>query len=907
MAGSPDLDLLAQLERKVLWLSSWMIHNANHLRDNDDGLKVGGHQASSASLVTIMTALYFAALKPEDRVAVKPHASPVFHAIQYLLGNQSRDKLAAFRAFGGAQSYPSRTKDADDVDFSTGSVGLGAAVTVFASLVQDYLKAHDLAGGRPEGRMVALVGDAELDEGNIFECLLEGWKQGLRNCWWVIDYNRQSLDAVVREGLYERIIALFEAMGWEVRVLKYGALLEAAFAEPGGARLRDWIDRCPNQLYSALTFQGGAAWRKRLLDEIGDQGEATALIERRSDDDLARLMTNLAGHDLPTLVESFSSAGSEKPVCFIAYTIKGHGLPLQGHKDNHSGLMTVDQMAQFQQEMAVRPGHEWDRFEGLAGPETSLEAFLKRVPFNAKGRRRTHDDAVDVPTPLAVPAQAVASTQQGFGQIMNEIARGNSELARRIVSMSPDVTVSTNLGPWVNRRGLFARESLADTFRDERIASAQRWEFGPKGQHVELGIAEMNLFLSLAAFGLSHSLFGARLIPVGTLYDPFIARGLDALNYACYQDARFILVATPSGVTLAPEGGAHQSIGTPLIGIAQDGLAAFEPAFVDELATILGWSFAYVQRDAEGQQSERNWLRDETGGSVYLRLSTRPVEQPKRTIDEAFAREIVDGAYWMRPPGPNAEVVIAYTGAVAPEAIAAVGLMAEDRRDVGLLAVTSADRLNAGWTAAARARERGLPHALSHIERLLGALPPHCALVTVLDGHPASLAWLGSVSGHRVRSLGVEHFGQTGTIADLYRHHGIDANAIVAAAEALVPGRPIRHLRAIGATDADQGHGIPAGRQDADAGPRHHRPNPPRAGRHTGARTGRRTGGLGARRPCPRRSDLGDGNRAGDRGAGRRDRRVAEKRPGRASTSWRCSPWPGRSRSASRSPVWSSP
>ena len=180
MAVSPNrVTILSELERKVLWLATWTIHNANHLRDNTDGLKVGGHQASSASLATIMTALYFGVLRPEDRVAVKPHASPVFHAIQYLLGNQTREKLENFRGFGGAQSYPSRTKDSDDVDFSTGSVGLGAAQTIFASLVQDYVKAHGWAKDRPDGRMIALVGDAELDEGNIFEALLEGWKNGL--------------------------------------------------------------------------------------------------------------------------------------------------------------------------------------------------------------------------------------------------------------------------------------------------------------------------------------------------------------------------------------------------------------------------------------------------------------------------------------------------------------------------------------------------------------------------------------------------------------------------------------------------------------------------------------------------------------------------------------------------------
>jgi len=793
------LEILSELEKKVLWLSSWMIHNANHLRENTDGLKVGGHQASSASLATVMTALYFAALRPEDRVAVKPHASPVFHAIQYLLGNQSREKLEAFRAYRGAQSYPSRTKDVDDVDFSTGSVGLGVAQTLFASLVQDYVHAHGWDGGHPEGRMVALVGDAEMDEGNIFEALLEGWKHGIRNTWWVVDYNRQSLDAVIREGLWSRFEAMFRNFGWDVVILKHGRLQEEAFREPGGEALRDFIDTCPNQLYSALTFQGGAAWRKRLLDTIGDQGPVTALIERRSDDELARLMTNLGGHDLPSLLTAFEEAGKhDRPTCFIAYTIKGHGLPLAGHKDNHAGLMTTAQMDGFRSSMGIRAGHEWDRFEGLSLPAAGIEDFLAAVPFNRAGTRRLAAPAVPVPDTLAIEVPSVASTQFGFGKILDEAARAGGAFAGAIVTTAPDVTVSTNLGPFVNRRGLFARDAMADTFRDERIASAQKWEFGPKGQHIELGIAEMNLFILLSALGLSHSLFGKRLLPVGTLYDPFIQRGLDALNYACYQDARFLLVATPSGITLAPEGGAHQSIATPLIGMAQDGLAAFEPAFVDELAVIMRFAFDYMQRDGEGQPSERTWLRDEIGGSVYLRLSTRPVEQMRREMTPDLERDILDGAYWMRKPGPNAEAVVVYTGAVAPEAIEAVGLMAEDRRDVGLLAVTSSDRLNAGWTAAARARERGLPHARSHIERLFADLPRHCGLVTVLDGHPATLGWLGSVAGHRTRSLGVEHFGQTGTIADLYRHHGIDAQAIVAAAEALAPARPIRHLQALG-------------------------------------------------------------------------------------------------------------
>ncbi|WP_413991723.1 transketolase [Labrys okinawensis] len=798
--ADPRLPFLAALERKALWLSSWMIHNANHLRAKEDGLKIGGHQASSASLATIMTALYGATLRPQDRVAVKPHASPIFHALNYLFGLQSLEKLQNFRGFKGAQSYPSRTKDVDDVDFSTGSVGLGVAQTLFSALVQDYVKAKGWGAGSgndwPEGRMISLVGDAEMDEGNIFEALLEGWKQGIRNVWWIVDYNRQSLDAVVREGLWERFESIFRNFGWDVVILKYGKLLEAAFAEPGGEALRRWIDNCPNQLYAALCYQGGSAWRRHLMDAIGDQGRVAKLIEARSDEELARLMTNLAGHDMPSLLEAFEAAAThDRPTCFIAYTVKGFGLPFQGHKDNHAGLMTPAQMEVWQKAMGIRPGHEWDKFEGLDVAPEAMQAALDKVPFVRKGRRRLAAAKVEVPEALPYRAAAAMSTQQGFGVILNDLAATNLPVAERIVTTAPDVTVSTNLGGWVNRRGLFAREELADTFKKEKIPSTFTWEFSPKGQHIELGIAEMNLFILLSALGLSHSINGERLLPIGTLYDPFIQRGLDALNYACYQDARFMVVATPSGVTLAPEGGAHQSIATPLIGIAQDGLAAFEPAFVDELAVIMRFAFDYMQRDGEGDPDETTWLRDQTGGSVYLRLSTRTLDQPQRAMTPDLAADIVNGAYWMRRPGPNAEIVVAVMGAPTVEAIEAIGLMSEDRRDAGLLVITSADRLNAGWTAAERARQRGNFNARSHIERLFAPLSRDCGLVTVVDGHPATLAWLGGVRGQRVTSLGVEHFGQTGTIQDLYRHHGIDTNGILHAAQALAPGRPMRNRR----------------------------------------------------------------------------------------------------------------
>lgn len=757
-----------------------------------DGLKVGGHQASSASLVTIMTVLWFSILRHEDRIAVKPHASPVYHAIHYLLGNRSKSHIENFRGIDGVQSYPSRTKDCDDVDFSTGSVGLGVAQTLFASLVQDYVRLKGMMQHRKEGRLIALVGDAELDEGNIYEALIEGWKQGLRNCWWIIDYNRQSLDAVIREGLWEKIENIFLNFGWDVIILKYGSQLESAFKEPGGNVLRNWIDNCPNLQYSALCFQGGEAFRKKLLDEIGDQGAVTQLIEKRSDEELLALMSNLAGHDIPTLIDAFSNINDDRPKCFLIYTIKGFGLPFQGHKDNHAGLMTPTQMAGWQEKIGIRAGHEWDRFESLGQDSKFVEDLVKQRASILLENRRLKSKKIEVPSQLAYRSEKRMSTQQGFGFILQDIGKSDHILADHIVTCSPDVTVSTNLGPWINRRGLFAQNAVADLFQKEKIPSLFTWNFSPKGQHFELGIAENNLCLMLAALGLSHSLNGARTIPIGTLYDPFINRCLDSLNHACYQDARFILVGTPSGVTLAPEGGAHQSIGTPLIGMAQDGLAAFEPAFVDELEVILRWSFSYIQKSAKRanlNETTTSWLRDNFGGSVYLRLSTRMIEQPLRKIDSKLEADIIEGAYWLRRPGPNPDCIIMAMGAVLPEAINALGYMADQRRDVGLLAVTSPDRLNAGWMASTRQRlNDGNTSHLSVIERHLAQIPHHTVIVTVVDGHPATLSWIGGVKGHRTISLGVEHFGQSGTIDDLYRHFKIDTRAILEAVQAASPG-----------------------------------------------------------------------------------------------------------------------
>jgi len=764
---------LEAIDARLRWLSSWTVHNANHIRDKRDGLKVGGHQASCASMTAIMAALYFHALGPNDKVAVKPHAGPVLQAIHYLLGSQSLDQLQRFRALGGAQSYPSRTKDHIPVDFSTGSVGLGVAITAFSSLVQDFLIARGQLAQADAGRMIALMGDAELDEGNIYECLIEGYKHDIRNCWWVVDYNRQSLDSTTADRMFRRFDDIFETCGWRVITLKHGKLQRAAFARPGGKSIEQWIDNCPNAEFAVLTYQGGAAWRTRLLADIGDKPHVKKLLDSFDDDALAALMTNLGGHCVETLIDAFDSAQDERPTLFIAYTVKGYGLPLAGHKDNHSGMMNAGQIAQLRTSMGIAEGAEWEPYGGLGDNQAArLKAFVDSSVLATKAAEPVAP-AVAVPARLPVPRGESQSTQAAFGNVLLDLAKSNEPLADRIVTTAPDVTQTTNLGAFVNQRGLFRRSAMADVFRAAQIPSAQKWAGHAAGQHIELGIAENNFFLALTSLGLSAPHFGTRLIPVGTVYDPFISRGLDALNYGCYSDARFLLVGTPAGLTLGPEGGAHQSINTPLIGMGQPNLTYFEPAWADEVALTMRWAFDHMQKPE--------------GSSVYLRLSTRVIPQIERTSD-AWEADALKGGYWIHRPSGPAEAAIAFCGAIAPEVLDAYAQLAEDIPGLGLLNVTSPDLLHRDWSARRAARWTSSKAAPSHVEDLLSALAPGAGLITVIDGSPGALSWLGGVKGMRVSPLGIDRFGQTGDLPDLYRTYRLDADAIIDAAAELFLG-----------------------------------------------------------------------------------------------------------------------
>jgi pyruvate dehydrogenase E1 component len=768
-----DVRTLDRIQRRVLWLATYMIHYANHVRPNGDGLKVGGHQASSASVVSIMTALYGMFLRPADRIAVKPHASPVFHALQYLRGRLPGDTLRRFRALGGLQAYPSRTKDVDGVDYSTGSVGLGAVAATFGGLVRQYLMDHFEAPGG--SRYIALVGDAELDEGNVWEAVAEEYTRRLGNVMWIVDLNRQSLDRVVPDGKAQRIREMFRANGWHVINLKYGSRLKEAFARPHGERLRRRIDDMPNAEYQALLRLSGAEIRKRLV--VLPEGRTDTLLEgmlgNYTDAQVHDLLANLGGHDLTALLEAFEEAEAhqESPVVIVAYTIKGWGLPFEGDPMNHSMLLTPAQIEALREKSGVAPGAEFAGFED-----------------GTAEWRLLHRDASTPPAPVSRPLPEApstleesyadrVSTQEAFSRVLANLSR--HPIADYLVTASPDVATSTHLGGWINRRGVYSQQALIDYFAAEKIARPIQWKESPRGQHIELGISENNLFLLLAALGLAGDQEGQRLLPLGTLYDPFVCRGLDAFIYAVYSGARFILVATPSGVSLAPEGGAHQSSITASIGVETPGLDYFEPAFAREVEWIL--------LDA------LNALRGPGPGlGVYFRLSTVPVDQRLFPADRPGLRdEVLSGGYRIvdrrREAGyePEENVVNVFAmGAIVPEAIAASDALRARGILANVFAVTAPGRLYRALAAARRAPQRGGGPAESSLERLLEPRERRVPVVTAADAHSHALAFIGSALGGRAIALGVDTFGESGSRADLYRKMGIDPDAIARAAEA---------------------------------------------------------------------------------------------------------------------------
>lgn len=761
-----EIAVLEAVEQRVLWLATAIVDHANRVRPNPSGMKVGGHQASSASMTSIMTALWFHALTSQDRVSVKPHASPVLHAINYLLGELDASYLTTLRAYGGLQSYPSRSKDPDPVDYSTGSVGIGATAPLWGALARRYVQGR--FGGVGTGRQYSLLGDAELDEGAIWEAIQDPMVPGLGEVVWVVDLNRQSLDRVVPGIAAERLQGMLAAAGWQVLTVKYGHLLLELFARPGGEALRARIDSMGNPEYQRLLRCSADQLRERLPGTSSTAEPIAELIASLDDASLLAALRNLGGHDIAALTDAFDAVDDTRPTVIFAYTVKGYRLPTEGHPQNHSSLLTADQMRALADSLGTDSNHPWAVF--AAG---SAEAALCRSAAQ-RLRRPGHalQQAPAVPADLGrTPPAGTGNTQQALGRVLLDLTRQAPEAAGRIVTVSPDVSSSTNLGGWLNKVGVWSPSERPNWFADD-AETILHWREQPTGQHVELGIAETNLVGVLGELGATWSRWGQPLLPIGVVYDPFVTRALEPWSFGIYAGGQSILVGTPSGVTLAPEGGAHQSITTPSLGIEQPGCVTYEPAF----ALDTEWCLLAALGN----------LGHPDGSSAYLRLSTRPVDQSLAAVPsdpvarERRRRHVAAGAYRLRQHEKPA-VTLAAMGALVPESLAAADRLTALGYGVDVVCVTSPDLLFRALQA-----RRGLAKDQSWI--LDQVLPAERAtpLVTVLDGHPHTLAFLGTVQNVPVTTLGVTQFGQSGAVEDVHRYHGIDADSIVAAALDLV-------------------------------------------------------------------------------------------------------------------------
>ncbi len=780
----PEPATLDAIAARVLWLAVRMVDHANRDRPDTDGLKVGGHQSSTASMVSVMTALWFGHLDATDRVSVKPHASPALHAINYLLGDLDRSALTRLREFGGLQAYPSRTKDPDRVDFSTGSVGLGATAPLFAAAARRYVDAH--FGPRPPSRFVSLVGDAELDEGNIWEAVADPATTGLGNVLWVVDFNRQSLDRVVPGVRIHQWRSQFEAAGWHVVEVKYGRRLLDAFARPGGAALRAWIDDMPNEQYQSLFALPADGARTQLLADAPPA--VVDLLAGVADAEVAALVRDLGGHDIGLLRAAFAQCDAvvDRPSVVFAYTVKGWGLPTAGHPRNHSALLTADQVDRLRADVGLDLATEWDRFDeaSAAGRLCADRARHLRLPA---APART---AVVLPATAGIRTGGRTSTQEAFGRVVAELARDEA-IRPLLVTTAPDVATSTSLGGFINRVGVFAPTERRAWHTDRVL----RWEEGPSGQHVELGISEMNLFMMLGALGRSTELNDQALLPIGTVYDPFVLRGLDAFIHAVYSGARFVVAGTPSGVTLAPEGGAHQSTITPSVGMELSGVVFHEPAF----AQPLDWLLLDALQHVCGQAAEPAPDLRSAELAHYFRLTTRvldqePFERVRRERGDAvLRRQVLAGAYLLvdgrdrlaeRVPDVDGRVPTVYlvtAGALMPEVLAAADELAAEGVIAHVVDVTSPGRLYRSWQRTLRqaVRTATTPSLAGTLRAVLAEPAP---IVSVHDGASHAFAWLGSALGVSQVALGVDEFGQSGRMGDLHAAHDLDAGSIVNAA-----------------------------------------------------------------------------------------------------------------------------
>lgn len=882
--ASVERELLESIALRALAQATCMIDEANHRDDIEPGdPKVGGHPAASASSLHLLGALHLLVREPQDWIASKPHASPTDHAYHHLLGllrepesgewmeseaaAEVMSRLRRFPRNGEAvfQSYHAESDPDAQGLLPSGSVGIPAVAALFSALAFRYLEDRGLR--EPDGaHFWCLIGDSEFREGSLLEALTEASEREVGNLTWILDYNRQSLDGARAPGEAglrgtddARIRDLVLAHGWELFEVRHGRRRRAAFRQPGGEALREVLEHglADTELQALLYRSDGAVTRQRLIAKSPDLERA---LSGRLDHEVQALLADLGGHDIEAIADAYreSKKDPNRPTFIIAHTVKGWGLPNAAAPGNHSSLLESSEMEALLAQASLTREAPYAVFPTGSAPARWLEkrgAALRsgldaqRESVRARAADSSAELGSDWPIDFGIDLKLVPTihTQWMWGQIIAKLIRLGTRAdraaaesarplndtekrweiaARHLMTLSPDVGTSTQLAYAMDGK-VYGPPPAEDHPKSLDAHDPRRPDLTPTrepwARHLRFEITEANAMVALGAFGKLRDLTGVPILPALTIYDFFIKRALDQLYYDLYWGASFLLIGTPSGVTLAPEGAQHSWKSD----LQLPNLITWEPAFAIEME----WIFADAVR--------RHFERDDRGRTgVLVRAVTRSLSQKvlwerlarqrrfkvggeagrlsleedgdgvpesrlpvveRSQIESALREDVLCGGYLLidyrgyagYEPGENV-VRILVMGALVLEAVAASDALLDRGIFADVVVVTSADlllgRLGKGDGHVHLREKLGLAGDLHvKLREVRGegdailAAGRRVPIVSVCDGEPGLLDNAGSIAGVRQMALGLERPSKSGRPSDVYRYHGLDGEAIIEA------------------------------------------------------------------------------------------------------------------------------
>lgn len=887
-AKGTDPAILEAIAHRAFVFATKMIWEANHRDDIQEGdPKVGGHPAACSSCVHILTTLHMAMRKPQDLIAVKPHASPVDHSLNHLMGlhhepygrawlstDESKAAMFRLRKFSQHgepvfQSYHAESDPDGNAYFPSGSVGIPPVVSIYTALAYRYAEDHGLEVPK-DAHFWSLMGDSEFREGSLMEAMPDASERELGNVIWIVDYNRQNLDGTripnprgLRGTDAHRMERVAIANGWEVIQVRHGRKRLALFGKPTGDELRRVLEEGLSdfEFQMLLLKRDGKVVRERLIDL---EPQVKKLLSGLDDQQVYDVFADLGGHDVAVLRDAMEQAKVDKirPTLIIAHTIKGWGLSSYAAPGNHNAVPDKDEVDALLDGEGVPKNDPFALFpedtpEGrfLAARRDEMRAGIEAIwalkDKNASAFETRVQEVGGLPQDLGVDLKLtpLVHTQYIWGQLAGKLIRiGNRHEAHRkagtgkevsheeerwgpaadlVLTMAPDVGTSTNINPAMDDKiygpdqpDYESELGLRDRRRPALVPHEEAWT-----RHIRFEIAEANCMSAAGAFGKMRDHVGLPFLPIMTIYDFFIKRAYDQLYYNLYWKSGFIVVGTPAGVTLSPEGAQHSWKSD----IQMPNLITWEPFYAHEVDWILAES---VRRHMTGD--------DEGRSGVLIRCVTKSVRQAEmmtrlkaaKRFENASDEEILaatradalEGAYYLvdwrgypdYTPGDNVVNVFAM-GAVTAEALKAADSLRAEGIYANVLCVTSGDLL-----CGTLGRETGFRHLretlgitgdlyltrpnghangnghateIDDAADLVMAAARRVPLVTVVDGEPGLLDNLGSVVGVKSDDLAVRKPSKCGRPVDVYGYMHIDAEAIHEAVGQVLADTALENVR----------------------------------------------------------------------------------------------------------------